>query len=148
MKTEILAPAGNYEALVSAVRSGADAVYFGTGNFNARRNAGNFEDDELVKAVEFCHLHAVKCHITLNTLVSDDEIDELKNTVKRICQAKADALILQDLGAVKIVKQCALYQKRLQRYNFFLIQPNVLSTKNAPACNESFFLHCVCATTQ
>lgn len=105
MKTEILAPAGNYEALVSAVRSGADAVYFGTGNFNARRNAGNFEADELVKAVEFCHLHAVKCHITLNTLVSDDEIDELKSTVKRICQAKADALILQDLGAVKIVRE-------------------------------------------
>lgn len=105
MKSEILAPAGSFDALVAAVRSGADAVYFGTGNFNARRNAGNFVDEDFEKAVEFCHLHGVKCHITLNTLVGDNELDELKSTLKRICQAKADALILQDLGVVKIARE-------------------------------------------
>lgn len=105
MRPEILAPAGNFDALRAAVRSGADAVYFGTGNFNARRNAGNFEGVELERAVEFCHLHSVKCHITLNTLVGDGEISQLKKTLKRICEVKADALILQDLGVAKIVRE-------------------------------------------
>lgn len=100
---EILAPAGTYEALVAAVRNGADAVYFGTGNFNARRNASNFNGDELKKAIEFCHLHGVKCHIALNTLVADREIEDLKETVKRICEFSADALIVQDLGVAEIV---------------------------------------------
>ena len=105
MRPEILAPAGSFESLTAAVRSGADAVYFGTGNFNARKNAANFDGDELEMAVEFCHLHNVKCHIALNTLVSDSEISELKNTLKRICKANADALILQDLGVIKIVRE-------------------------------------------
>lgn len=105
MRPEILAPAGTFEALTAAVRSGADAVYFGTGSFNARRNAGNFDGDELERAVEYCHLHGVKCHITLNTLVSDDEMPQLKKTLKRICDAKADALILQDLGVTKTVRE-------------------------------------------
>ena len=80
MTAEILAPAGNFDALVAAVRSGANAVYFGTGAFNARRNADNFDGDGLKRAVDFCHLHSVKCHITLNTLVSDSELSELENT--------------------------------------------------------------------
>lgn len=105
MRTEILAPAGNFDSLVAAVRSGADAVYFGTGNFNARRNAGNFDAEELKRAIDFCHLHGVKCHITLNTLVGDSELDELKETLRHICQAKADALILQDLGVVKLARE-------------------------------------------
>ena len=57
MMAEILAPAGNFDSLVAAVRSGANAVYFGTGAFNARRNADNFDDDGLKRAVDFCHLH-------------------------------------------------------------------------------------------
>ena len=105
MRTEILAPAGNFDSLTAAVRSGADAVYFGTGNFNARKNAANFEGFELERAVDFCRLHGVKCHIALNTLVGDDEIPEFKKTVKRICNLHADALILQDLGAAKIVRE-------------------------------------------
>jgi len=105
MKPEILAPVGSREALEAAVRCGADAVYFGTGNFNARRNASNFDGDALKEAVDYCHLHSVKCHITLNTLVSDSELDELIETIKLICSAGADALILQDLGVVKIVRE-------------------------------------------
>ena len=105
MKTEILAPAGSFEALKAAVLSGADAVYFGTGNFNARRNADNFDGEGLKKAIDYCHLHNVKCHITLNTLVKDDELDEVISTIKRTCSLGADALILQDLAAVKLVSE-------------------------------------------
>ncbi|MEG1835974.1 MAG: U32 family peptidase [Oscillospiraceae bacterium] len=101
-KPEILAPAGDFNSIVAAVRSGADAVYFGTETFNARQNATNFKWDEFSKAVEFCHLHNVKCYITLNTLVKDDELVNLKETVKRICNASADALILQDLAAARL----------------------------------------------
>ena len=101
---EILAPAGNFDSLVAAVRSGANAVYFGTGAFNARRNADNFDGDGLKRAVDFCHLHSVKCHITLNTLVSDSEFSELEKTVRLICESGVDAVIVQDLGVARIVK--------------------------------------------
>lgn len=104
IKPEILAPAGSFEALTAAVRSGADAVYFGTGNFNARRNASNFSGDDLQRAVDFCHERNVKVHITLNTLVKDSEMSELKKSVRRICKSGADALILQDLGVLRVVK--------------------------------------------
>ena len=70
-KTEILAPVGNIETLKAAVLSGADAVYFGLGNFNARRNAQNFSDEEAKQAIEYCHSRGVKVHITLNTLIKD-----------------------------------------------------------------------------
>ncbi|MDO4847853.1 MAG: DUF3656 domain-containing protein [Clostridiaceae bacterium] len=105
MKPEILAPAGNMQSLVAAVRCGADAVYFGAGNFNARRNASNFGSDELKKAIDYCHLHSVKCHVTLNTLISDGEMPELADTIKHICEAGADALIIQDLGVAKLVRE-------------------------------------------
>ena len=105
MKTEILAPAGSFNALRAAVLSGADAVYFGTGSFNARRNADNFNSDELKRAIDYCHLHGVKCHITLNTLVLDSELDRFSKTVKRVCELNADALILQDLAAARIVRR-------------------------------------------
>ena len=104
IKPEILAPAGSFEALTAAVRSGADAVYFGTGNFNARRNASNFSGDDLQRAVDFCHERNVKVHITLNTLVKDSEMSELKESVRRICKSGADALILQDIGVLRVVK--------------------------------------------
>lgn len=105
MKPEILAPSGNFEALTAAVRAGADAVYFGTGDFNARRNAANFCGDELFKASDFCHSHGVKFYITLNTLVLDNELSEVKKTLERVCKANADALILQDLGVAKLARQ-------------------------------------------
>lgn len=103
-KTEILAPVGNIETLKAAVLSGADAVYFGLGNFNARRNAQNFSDDEAKHAIEYCHSRGVKVHITLNTLIKDSEIKDAVNAVKHICSIGADAVIVQDLGVAKIVK--------------------------------------------
>ena len=74
---ELLAPAGDFEALRAAVQNGADAVYLGAGAFNARRNAGNFEGDALDEAVAYCHARGVKVHVTLNTLVREDEFEAL-----------------------------------------------------------------------
>ncbi len=103
-KTEILAPVGNIEILKAAVLSGADAVYFGLGNFNARRNAQNFSEEEAKQAIEYCHSRGVKVHITLNTLIKDSEIKDAVETIKHICKSGADAVIVQDLGVAKIVK--------------------------------------------
>ena len=104
-KMEILAPVGNAEALKAAVLSGADAVYFGMGNFNARRNAQNFSTDEEIKnAIEYCHSRGVKVHITLNTLIKDAEINDAIECVKKICTFGADAIIVQDLGLAKVIK--------------------------------------------
>lgn len=104
-KIEILAPAGSEESLRAAVLSGADAVYLGAGSFNARRNAKNFSDEELKNAIEYCHSRGVKVHITLNTLVKDSELSSLTETIKAVCRAGADALIVQDLGAAKIARE-------------------------------------------
>ena len=74
---EILAPAGNFDNLKTAVDSGADSVYFGLSSFNARRNADNFSTlDDAKRAVEYCHLRGARAHVTINTIVYDEEFDE------------------------------------------------------------------------
>ncbi len=103
-KVEILAPVGSAESLKAAVLSGADAVYFGLGNFNARRNAQNFTHEDAKNAIEYCHSRGVKVHITLNTLIKDAEIKDVVEDVKAVCTLGADALIVQDLGLAKIIK--------------------------------------------
>ncbi len=104
---EILSPAGSYEALVAGVRSGADAVYLGTDSFNARMKADNFSGEKLKQAIDYCHARGVKVHITLNTLVCDDEIEKARETVKTICSLGADAVIVQDLGLASLIKALA-----------------------------------------
>ena len=105
-KPEILAPAGSYEALVAAVRSGADAVYLGTGAFNARMKADNFAGEKLKEAVDYCHARGVKVHVTVNTLVFDRELKKAKEIIELIASSGADAVILQDLGLAYLFKQC------------------------------------------
>ena len=105
MATEILAPAGSIESLRAAVRCGANAVYLGGKVLNARRNASNFSDDELAQAVEYCHARNVKVYLTLNTLVSDGELETAYEAVKYACEINADALILQDLGLAAVVRR-------------------------------------------
>lgn len=102
---EILAPAGAREQLKAAVVSGANAVYLGAGNFNARRNADNFTSEDLREAVKYCHLRKVKVYVTLNTLVFDKEATELYETVKAIAESGADAVIVQDFAVVEAVKK-------------------------------------------
>ncbi len=101
---EVLAPAGGEEQLVAAVRSGADAVYLGTGGFNARRKAANFEGDALKKAVEYCHGRGVRVHVTVNTLATDAELPALFETAREVARSGADAVILQDLAAAALFR--------------------------------------------
>ncbi len=103
-KFEILAPAGAREQLKAAVICGADAVYLGAGNFNARRNADNFTNDDLSEAIKYCHLRNVKVYVTLNTLIFDKEAEELYETVKAIAKSGADAVIVQDFAVFEAVK--------------------------------------------
>ena len=105
-KGEILAPAGSMDSVIAAVNCGADAVYFGGRDFNARKNATNFSDEDFVNAVKYCHLHGVKVYQTVNTIVYDSEIEELKSSLKKACDAGVDALIIQDLAVYEIVKSC------------------------------------------
>lgn len=107
MNAEILAPAGSFDALIAAVRCGANAVYLGGKTLNARRNASNFSDEELKKAVDYCHKRNVKVYITLNTLVSDGELETAYEAIKRACDLSADALILQDTGVSALAKSVA-----------------------------------------
>ena len=101
---EILAPAGNEQSLVAAVRSGADAVYLGTGAFNARRNADNFKDNSLAEAVNYCHGRGVKVYVTLNTLIRDEELPAFLDAAREVAQAGPDGVIVQDLAVVKVLK--------------------------------------------
>ena len=72
---ELLAPAGSPDAVIAAVQNGADAVYLGFGAHNARRGANNFTEEEFIKAVRYCHIRGCKVYVTMNTLVSDRELD-------------------------------------------------------------------------
>ena len=102
---ELLAPAGTYECVVAAVNSGADAVYLAGKSFGARSFAGNLSDEEIFKACDFCHLRGVKVYITVNTLIFDREFAELEAFIRTITKAGADAVIVQDLGVLSLVKE-------------------------------------------
>ena len=104
---ELLAPAGDKNALIAAVQNGADAVYLGTGAFNARRNAANFAGEALNDAVSYCHARGVKVHVTLNTLVMQEELGALEEAIARINESGADAVIVQDFGVARAVRQMA-----------------------------------------
>ena len=104
---ELLSPAGSPEGVIAAVQNGADAVYMGMGDFNARRGAKNFTDEEFVKAVRYCHVRGCKVYVTLNTLVNDREMHDAVAAAKIASDAGADGLIVQDLGMSYAIR-CAL----------------------------------------
>lgn len=106
-KIELLAPAGNLESLLAAVHSGADAVYFGYGELNARRNAKNFDEQSLGEASRICKERGVKMHMTVNTMVYDREYDQVLKTLEIACRYGIDALIVQDLGVAALVREAA-----------------------------------------
>lgn len=105
MKIELLAPAGNFESLVAAVESGADAVYFGGTKYNARASANNFDEDTLAKAVRYAHIRNVKIYITVNILISDDEITDALEYIEFLYNNDVDGLIVQDLGLLFLIKR-------------------------------------------
>lgn len=103
-KPIILAPAGGVAAVTAAVRCGADAVYLGAKNFNARRNAENFDDLALPETVKFCHERGTKVFVTVNTLVTDGEMDALIEEADAIAETGADAVILQDPAVMRLFR--------------------------------------------
>lgn len=106
-RPELLAPAGDWDALRAAVVNGADAVYFGLSNFNARARAANFTPEELPEVMRFLHSHNVKGFVTLNTLIFSDELGAVAEFVKRCALCGVDAVIVQDLGLVALIKRIA-----------------------------------------
>ena len=106
-KIELLAPAGSMEAAIAAVRSGADAIYLGFGDFNARRNAKNFSAEEMAEVVSYCRARGVKTHITLNTVLNDREFSRLADTINIINDVSPDAVIVSDLGVANAVRSIA-----------------------------------------
>ncbi|PWM44958.1 MAG: peptidase U32 [Clostridiales bacterium] len=103
---EILAPAGSYDALLAAVYGGADAVYFGAGNFNARKNAKNFTHEQIKQGVLFCRERGVKTNVVLNTLVSQKELDQALYEAEFFTNAGVSSFIVQDLGLAAALKKC------------------------------------------
>ncbi|WP_090444779.1 DUF3656 domain-containing U32 family peptidase [Natronincola peptidivorans] len=104
-KVELLAPAGSYEAFHAAVQNGADAVYLGGTAFSARAYASNFEMETLEKAMKYAHLRGVKVYVTINTLIKDVERKELLQYINRLYSIGIDAIIVQDLGVIQIVRE-------------------------------------------
>lgn len=103
---ELLAPAGTWEAFPAAVDAGADAIYLGGKHFNMRvhRAEFNFDDNQLRRAVEFAHEHSVKLYITLNNLISAEELPALEEYLDFLRELKPDALLVQDLAVIKLVR--------------------------------------------
>jgi len=104
-KIELLAPAGDWEAFLAAVENGADAVYLGGKLFNARQFASNFDIERLTEAIRYAHVRGVRLYLTMNTLMSDEELLEGVHFLKEAYLAGIDGVIVQDLGFARIVKQ-------------------------------------------
>ena len=105
MRPELLAPAGSPESLRAAVQNGADAVYLGWGEFNARRGAKNFNDQEFADALVYCHARGVKVFLTMNTLLTDRELPAALKTATEACRLGIDALIIQDWGLFDLLRK-------------------------------------------
>ena len=105
MTRELLSPAGSPEALRAAVQNGAGAVYLGWGDFNARRNARNFSDEEFADALSYCHLRGVRVFLTLNTLLTDRELPRALETARKACRLGVDAVLVQDWGLLALLRQ-------------------------------------------
>ena len=105
---ELLSPAGNMECLKAAIHNGADAIYLGGKSFGARAFAGNFTNEELKEAVNYAHLYGVKIYVTANTIIYNNEIKDFLEYIKYLYQIGVDALIMQDIGMISLVRKIFL----------------------------------------
>ncbi len=104
-KVELLAPAGDLETCKVALLAGADAVYIAGKNFGARAFSKNFTDEELCEAIEYAHIRRKKVYITVNTIVYNEEMNAAFDYIKYLYEIHADALIIQDLGLLRFVRE-------------------------------------------
>ncbi|OAX46389.1 U32 family peptidase [Paenibacillus sp. AD87] len=102
---ELLAPAGDWDCMRSAVANGADAIFFGVEKFNARARANNFRMDELPEIMAFLHSYGVKGFLTFNILIFENELTDAKELIDACVDAGVDAVIVQDLGLVKMIRE-------------------------------------------
>ena len=107
---ELLAPAGTWDALVAGVESGADACYLGGKHFNMRMHEGdfNFDDEMLKKAIAYTHEHGVKLYITLNNLISDEEIPALREYLTYLNEIRPDAILVQDFAVLELIHEMGI----------------------------------------
>ena len=105
MMHELLVPAGDMECLRQAVHNGCDAVYLACKSFGARKFAKNFDNEEIIEALRFCHLYGVKVYVTMNTLVKNNEVDTFLEQVDFLHKNGVDALIMQDFGMICLVRE-------------------------------------------
>lgn len=103
-RPEILAPCGSYEILEAAIKAGADACYLGGFRFGARAYAENFSNEDIIRAIDFAHIHEKKVFLTLNTLLKEDELSDLHNYLDEMYYAGLDGIIVQDLGVFRYVR--------------------------------------------
>ncbi len=104
-KVELLSPAGDMNSLHKAVENGADAVYLGGKKFGARKFASNFDNEEMIEAIRYCHLYGVKIYVTVNTIIYENELKEVLTYIQFLHQNNVDAIIVQDLGLIRIVRK-------------------------------------------
>ncbi|MEA4825238.1 MAG: peptidase U32 family protein [Clostridium sp.] len=104
-KIELLAPAGSMESIYAAVQNGADAVYIGGTKFSARAYASNFDEENMIRALEYCHLYNVKVYVALNILIKEEEVNEALEYIKFLYKIGVDALIIQDTGIAELIKR-------------------------------------------
>ncbi len=104
-KPELLAPVGSKEALIAAIEKGADAVYFGGTLFSARQFAFNFTNEELEWAIDYAHMRGVRAYVTVNTLIKEGELEKALEYLQFICNAGADAVIVQDIGILRLIRE-------------------------------------------
>lgn len=102
-KPELLSPAGDMETLIIAINSGADAVYVGGESFSARAFARNFDRDEMLEAVKYCHLYGKKIYVAVNTIIFENEIEKCLDYLKFLYEINVDAVIMQDIGMISLV---------------------------------------------
>lgn len=102
---ELLAPAGNFEKLVTAVHFGADAVYFAGKMYGLRAFAGNFDDDEIIKAMQFLHENGKKGYVTLNIVANDSDFEHIDDYLKLLIRAKVDGVIVSDVGVIYYLRK-------------------------------------------
>lgn len=104
-KVELLSPVGNVEMLYQAIHNGADAVYLSGKFYGARKFSNNFTNVELIEAIKYSHLYGVKVYVTVNTMIYENEVNNFIEYVEFLYKNNVDALIMQDLGMINLVKQ-------------------------------------------
>lgn len=104
-ETELLAPAGSYESLAAAVNAGANAVYIGGNRFGARAYANNLDEETMLRAIDFAHLHNCRLYLTVNTLFKEAELSELRDYLAPYYEAGLDAVLVQDLGVLRYLHE-------------------------------------------